>query len=339
MSVSQCPKCGKYLHRSECCYHCGASLAGVTFAQPQMHENADVYNLILENMEKRQFSEALKLLAVVIEWMPDFAQAYWLKLLAKNQCRNGAELIAKGFDCDADGDFYHALTRSEGPEHQEVQEIGQLVRTVRAGLLAAVDRHEREAIVGTNVIAIQEQMHSILKEKRETLFHLWTELQETEQTMVVTSQDCALLLQEHQNALEKAEKDALELKERAYCLSECEAHQLQEYQIHLGGIRQRSEKALGMLQDILRNHPWVKTLSQKKNDHRELEKQISDALADLRRYKASLAETVRTVEALQERYAQVRQKTEAFDFQAVCTLLGTEQFRRILTDAGLKYPG
>ena len=103
MKIVKCSKCNKYTHKSNKCFFCGNTVGFDAIEMLPVHENVVVeYSKIESLIEKRQFSEAMVLSHKVIEWMPNFAGIFWLRVLIKNKCMTAEELIKSGFSCNED---------------------------------------------------------------------------------------------------------------------------------------------------------------------------------------------------------------------------------------------
>ncbi len=62
-----------------------------------IHENVrDEYENLERLVKNGKYTEAITLSKLVLEWMPNCSDVFWLRLLAKNGCDSDEALIRKG---------------------------------------------------------------------------------------------------------------------------------------------------------------------------------------------------------------------------------------------------
>ena len=131
MKIVKCPKCGKYLHKATRCLFCGNTSDFQEIPEEVVHKNIGTdYAHVDFLVESKKYDEAMELSYKVIEWMPNLAGIFWLRLLAKNKCSNDADLIIKGFDCEQDSDYCNALRFAKGEARQAYSAIGDAVKSL-----------------------------------------------------------------------------------------------------------------------------------------------------------------------------------------------------------------
>ena len=133
MQIVKCTKCGKYIHKAEKCFHCVNTKGFDEIASTAVHENvAQDYMHMGVLIENKKYDDAIALSYTILEWMPNLAGVFWLRLLAKNKCSSAIDLISKGFPCDEDSDFCNALAFSTGEEHSAYQDIQKVISEIRS---------------------------------------------------------------------------------------------------------------------------------------------------------------------------------------------------------------
>lgn len=336
MKIVKCAKCKKYVHKTGKCFHCGNTMGFDEVEMPVIHENAAVeYSRVESLVESKKFAEALTLSHTVIEWMPNLAGIFWLRLLAKNKCSNAAELIQKGFNCEEDSDFCNALTFSTSTERSAYQDVRIMVLDAQKTLKAEILNHEYQCKMNTNILQIKKTMKGEVDTRKKKLFALWAELEDTEQSMYTLEKDCILLSKEHSDALDKAAQVASSIKTETYRLEECTAENLHKYQIRIGNILQQSEQAKDAVESMKKQHPWVKSFNDLVKKRDEQVRQITDEISSLRIYEATVQQTLDEIDRIEQRHRTAIRAVEAFDFVDVANLLGRDSYNTVLRSIGL----
>lgn len=336
MKIVKCPKCGKYIHEANRCFHCGNTTGFDEVNVPQIHENVVVeYSKVESLVESKRFDEALSLSHTVIEWMPNLAGIFWLRLLAKNKCTSAAELIEKGFNCEDDADLCNALTFSTGAEHSIYLDIQSMILAARKELKEEILNHEYNCKMKTNILQIKQNMQSETDLRKKKLFSLWSELEKIEQALYTLEMDCRLLSKEHIEALDKASFAASLIKKEVYRLEECSAEDLHKYQVIIGNILQQSEQAKSALESMKKQHPWVHSFNDLVKKRDEQVRLIGTEISSLRSYEATIQQTLNEIDRIEDRHRKAVRAVEAYDFLDAANLLGKDCYNKILHNIGL----
>lgn len=336
MKIVKCPKCGKYIHKANRCLHCGNTTGFNEVDGAQIHENVVAEYLKVEFLvESKKFDEALSLSHTVIEWMPNCAGIFWLRLLAKNKCTSAAELIEKGFNCEDDADFCNALTFSTGAEHSIYLDIQRMIIATRKAFKEEIINHEYNCKMKTNILLIKKNMQDETDARKNKLFSLWSDLVETEQALYTLELDCHLISREYSEALDKAAYAASSTKEEVYRLEECTVETLHKYQVKIGNILQQSEQAKAALESMKKQHPWVKSFNDHVKKRNEQVRLISNELSSLRSYEATIQQTLDEIDRIEESHKKAVRAVEAYDFLDVANLLGKDCYNKILYNINL----
>ena len=151
MKIMKCTKCKKHLHKASKCFYCGNAMGLNEAEMPTIHENVVAEYARVETLvESKKFAEALQLSHTVIEWMPNLAGIFWLRLLARNKCTTAVELIQKGFNCEEDADFCNAMTFATGAERKAYQDIRNIVLASQKALRTEILSNEYQCKTKTN---------------------------------------------------------------------------------------------------------------------------------------------------------------------------------------------
>lgn len=336
MKIVKCTKCKKYVHKTGKCFHCGNTVGFDEVEMPAIHENAAAeYSEVESLVESKKFAEALTLSHTVIEWMPNLAGIFWLRLLAKNKCSNAAELIQKGFNCEEDADFCNALTFSTGAERSAYQDVRSMVLAAQKALKAEVLNHEYHCKMKTNILQIKKTMKGEVDSRKKKLFTLWAELEETEHSMYTLEKDCILLSKEHSDTLDKAAQAASSIKTETYRLEECTAENLHKYQVRIGNILQQSEQAKDALESMKKQHPWVKSFNDLVKKRDEQVRQITNEISSLKVYEATVQQTLDEIDQIEQRHRTAIRAVETFDFLDAANLLGKDAYNTVLRGISL----
>lgn len=336
MKIVKCLKCGKYIHEANRCFHCGNDVDFDEVSVPQIHENViDEYIKVELLIKNRKFDEAFSLSHNVIEWMPDFSGIFWLRLLAKSKCIDAAELIEKGFNCEADPDFCNALTFSTSAEHSAYIDIKNIITAARKALKKEISNHEYNCKMKTNILQIKNNLQGETDSRKNKLFSLWSDLEETEHALYTLEMDCRLISKEYSEALDKAVFAASSTKTEVYQLEECTAEALHKYQVKIGTIFQQSEQAKAALESMKKQHPWVHAFNDHVKKRDEQVRLISDEISSLRSYEATIQQTLDVIDRIEERHKKAIRAVEAYDFLDAANLLGIDSYNEILRNVGL----
>ena len=111
MMIVKCPKCKKLIHKTDSCPYCGNSATFENVNEKTVvHENVVAeYSELPLLLASGKFTQVIEQSRIILRWMPTCSSVFWIRLLAKNECKTDAELIEKGLNCDDAADFYNAV--------------------------------------------------------------------------------------------------------------------------------------------------------------------------------------------------------------------------------------
>lgn len=336
MKIVKCSKCGNYIHKADKCFHCGNTSGFEETEAAAVHENVSQDYARMEVLvEDKKFDEAISLSYTILEWMPNLAGVFWLRLLARNKCTAAVELICKGFPCEEDPDFCNALRFSTGEEHRAYEDIQKAVSEINHLLKSEINENEYRCKSDTNIMRIKRTMQDEIDDRQQKLFALWSDLEDIEHSLYAIEMDCRLLTEEHQTGLEKAVQAASAIKVETYRREECSEDKLHSFQVKLGNVLEQSESSKDSLERMKKQHPWVKTFSDLVSQRNQKVNLINSEIASLANYEQAVQRTITEIESIESRHKAALAAVDEYHFQAAADILGAAAFNQILRSAGV----
>lgn len=336
MKIVKCSQCGKYMHLEDQCLYCGNTNGFDEIDTPHIHENVFSEYLQAETLVKnRKFEEARLLSDKVIEWMPNLAGIFWIRLLAKKKCASTIELLGKGFNCEDDADFCNALKFSDSVEHKVYLDIKNLMITAREVLKEAVLNHKFDCVLKTNVLQIKKSMKNEIDARKEKLLSLWDDLEDIEHNLYALEMDCKLLAKEYRETLDKSERAASYIKTETYRLEQCKEEDFLKYRMRIENINQQSEQAKADLESIKKKHLWVHSFNElvkKRDDQVHL---ISAEIFSLKSYEKTIQQTLNEIDRIEDQHRKAIRTVAVYDFFEAANLLGKDCYNIIFRNIGL----
>lgn len=336
MTIVKCPKCGKYFHKAEMCPYCGNSTEFENVDEKiEVHENvAAEYAELPSLLVSGKFAQLIEKSRVVLRWMPTCSSVFWMRLLAKNECKTDTEIIEKGLNCDDASDFYNAVRYGSQVEKNTYESVKILIESIRVAFETIIAKHEYEEKMATPIVRCQDEFALELQTRRQELFDLWSQLEKTEQEMYVIEQDCKLLAHEHRIALENSRNEANQIKAQSYKLNECTAEELHKYLVRLGNALSLSDASKKELDLMRKQLPWVENFNSKVQEREKIKKQISSKLSELKSYENRIRSTVSEIERIEKRHLLALRALADYDFRSAYSLLGARRYEEVMRNAG-----
>ena len=337
MKIGKCSQCGNYMYSGECCLYCGNTDVNNEIVLPPINEKVVELISETENLVKtRKFDEAIRLSNIILEWPPNFARIFWLRLLAKKKCSSALELLGKGFDCENDADFCNAIKYSMGEEKSIYSDLRIKVNAFREMIKKEIIDHEMECKLRTDILAINRDMEKEVNKRKEKLFSLWSDLEATEYSLYALEMDFKWLSKEYIEALDKSEQAASFIKTETYKMEECTEINLHKYQIRIGNAMQQSEEAKAAIDNMKRTHPWVdeyKTLLAKRDEQARC---LAKELSSVRDYRKSINHTISEIDDIEDNHRKAFHMADMYNFQYAFKLLGKNQFNQVFHNLGIR---
>ncbi len=337
MKIVICPKCEKMIHEADKCPYCGNSTGFELVNEAvEVHENvATEYSELPSLLVSGKFAQLIEKSRIVLRWMPTCSAIFWMRLLAKNDCRTDAELMQKGINCDGAADFYNAFRYGTPTEKNVYKEVKKRIENIRKFFESVIIKHEYEEKKSTPIIQCQGELSDVLNTKRNRLFELWSELEKVEQEMYGVEQDCKLLVSEHRDALERIKTDAANVKSQTYRLNECNAEELHKYQVRLGNLLNQSDQSKSAIDMMRKQHPWIGKFNSLVEKRDGIVRKISSELSELKSYETRVQSTLSEIERIEKRHQLAMRSLSGFDFLSIHSLIGIRKYEEVLAAAGL----
>lgn len=339
MKIMKCNNCGKLLHITDKCYHCGSVSDFEEIKKPIIHENVEKeYACMQAYLIEKKYEDAISLSHKIIQWMPDFSGVFWMRVLAKNKCSTDSELIQKGFSFYDSADFYNAIKFGDEYEKRVYQDVKSEIEELKKEYLSRLLLNLNKEILGTNILRVNEKMSFEIEQYRNKLFDLWTELEKTEQKLYIIEMKSQLLVQEYKNTLETAHSSSVSIKNQTYQMQECTEDELYSYQVKIDGVLYQSEQAREAIENMKENHSLVTEFNKLVSERNQQIGQIENELSELRQYEQSVQSIISVVEQIESKYKVALEKLEKYDFCAARNILdqGTE---RVLVENDINIVG
>ena len=334
--ISKCQKCGALIHTASTCFHCGSTRMGTVHNVDDIHANVlEEYRLMVAALKDRRFSEVLKLSDKVIEWMPRFAEMYWIRFLASHQCASDIELIYNGVDCTQDPNYCNAVAYACSEEYRVYKDVEDIIAKLKKQLEREIALYIHKKKEDTYLIDLHQSLEKKVAEKRNRLFVEWQKLQKIEQDLIVIQMNCKLRAREYQDVLDsakiKSESIKLEANKRVD-LSDAEVH---SFRVRMGAVLQQSEQARQAIDDFKRQHPWVKEFAQLEKTRDEQVEIIKTELADMKKFETSLLDAIAAYEKIVTTSKQLKSKLGNMQFSGIKAIVGDRVFTTALREVGV----
>ena len=145
-------------------------------------------------------------------------------------------------------------------------------------------------------------MQGEIDTRKEKLFSLWSDLEETEHSLYELEMDCRLLIKEHQIGLEEAAQAAAAIKSETYRMKECTADKLHSFQVRMGNVLQQSESSKDSIERMKKQHPWVKSFSDLVSQRNQKVKLINSEISSLASYERTVQQTLTEIVCIESRH-------------------------------------
>lgn len=334
--ISKCLKCGALIHSASTCFHCGSARMETTYTNDAIHANVvEEYRLMVAALKDRRFNEVLRLSDKVIEWMPRFAEMYWIRFLASHQCASDVELICNGVDCTQDPNYCNAIAYASSEEYRVYKDVEDKIAKLKKQLEREIAQYIHKKKEETYLTSLHQSLEKKIEEKRNSLFAEWQKLQKLEQDLIVVQMNCRLRAREYQDALDsakiKSESIKLEANKRVD-LSDAEVH---SFRVRMGTVLHQSEQARQALDDFKKQHPWVKEFAQLEKARDEQVEKIKAELAEMKRFEASLLDAIAAYEKIVATNKQLNSKLNNMQFSSIKAIIGDRVFTTALREVGI----
>lgn len=332
MKVVKCTKCGKLIHAAPNCPFCGCT--GDFDSVPQgleIHENAATeYSRLQEAINNEEYDKALDISNSVLEWMPFCSSVFWMRVLAKHNCRNDAALIRKGFQYESDEDFYNAVLFGSAEEKQVYQELQDCIKNIKDALVAAVMKNEFDEMSFTPLQKSNDEMKDEISRRRSKLFALWSHLEQIETNMQSVEEKCNLLIHEFEQTMIGAKEAAQRVANQINSRSEVDVQEAYQFAVLLNQIQTLTDDSMAEITARKGQHPFVNEFHALVSQRDKIASEIKSELERLRSYESRLQTTFSENERIEKKHKDTLEEVNCYSFSSACSLLGSKRFTEIL---------
>ena len=338
MIIVKCSECGTYMHKNDRCYICGNTKNFDTiFSDSAIHSNVRFEFEKLETLiSNGKFEEALVLSNDVLEWMPNFSSAFWLKLLAKNHCKNDEELIKKGFSYSESAEYYNACKYANEHQKEIYEFITKIIEDTKNNLLNKIDKIEYREKELLPVIQYSEEIPVETEKFKNRLFSLWSDLRKIESNIISTEMDCKLLHKECETALLSTKRKADLLEKEVAKLTECPEDDFHNYKIQFSDLLYLTEQAIISIDFKTRPHPWVTEYQRLVNERNKVCSEIAAELNKMKDYQTKIKAVISSIEKIEEKSQKAKNCVEKYEFIFAKKFLGETEYSDAFLKAGVR---
>lgn len=336
MKIIKCPNCGHYIHDAEVCFHCGSKEGFQLADSPQPHPRAAANLRRAEDaLKAERFDEVAECADRALEWMPDAADVFWLRLLARKKCTSALALLSKGFAWHEDPDFCRALECSAGAEQSVYTDIRETAQRIQTALVAAIADSRCRIKANARLPELEAQVRQDVELQQQTIFSLWSQLRDTEQKMHAVAFNCEQMAEEPWAQLRQATKSMDNILLQVAGMTECSREEFESYQAELEQLRLQSERGRQAIADLMQ-HPIIQTFAELTARQQQQLQAVEQALEVLQNALPKAQETAQKVEHLELAHSRVLQAVKVGKFMEAVGLLGGKGYRQVLQAAGLR---
>ena len=335
MKIVTCAKCGKEIHRADRCCYCGGTDFLPTGHQIWVHENVETeFPMMEELLKQKEFSQVIDLTNIVLDWMPRCAEAYWMRLLARNGCVDDRELILLGVNLEDDGDFFNATRYGEDVENRTYTAVQERRESLESILLERLREHYRKELRELDLPGYRDALEDEIIGEEKRVLELCTRLWELELEICNLDQRAQLVGDPCREVTALAEQRLEAVRKEIYRMQTWNEVEYQKIQIRLGAVLELYEEGRLAREEMIQNHPWAQQyremLEEQKRIRKELET-IRKTLDDARKKGDELLASFQDLrrEACQVIYSMSR------DFDWVREILGEQVFRDCVNRADM----
>lgn len=337
MKIVTCAKCGKEIHRAERCCYCGGTDFLPTGHQVWVHENVETeYDLLEELLRQKEFSQVVDLTHIVLAWTPRCAEAYWMRLLARNGCTDDRQLILLGVDLENDGDYFNATRYGDDLENRVYETVCSYRDDLEGKLIETMENHYREKRRALDLPGCRDALVRLVEGEQDRIMNLCARLWELELEISHLDQMVRLAAEPQREAVTLAKRRLEEIRRDINQMKTWNEITYQKIQIRLGEALELYGQSAAVLEQMSQDHPWGER-------YRELLKEKKRIRNDLTDYRKKLeAAQQKGAKAVEQFRALEKEEDELFDsaysgFIWVREALGERIFRDTVKLTGMEW--
>ena len=296
------------------------------------HEFAAAFNAL----KAGDFNETIRLSYEILEWMPNCAQVFWMRLLAFNRCKSDEELIRHGCKTTEEGDFLNAMECGSKSEKKRFSDVKAKIEVVKKALCKRIDKEKHEKLLETKIIDVRSSLNKEVMESRDRMYELWEEAQKAEAQMYTLKEQCELISLEYRNGLEEAEKQAKSLKDRIYKVERCTDDEKNTYKMKLQDIESRSTQVLKNYKEIQNRNAQVKKFKKLEKSRNELFAKIDVEFEKLNEYEQLVEKVLNVAQKIESDHNEAYRSVSEYCFEQAINVLGEQIFNDIVEQSSIR---
>lgn len=333
MRIVICDQCGRALHETKKCYHCGSQSLSQAQIETRIPEDAlETYEKMERLLAQRKFTEVISLSRSIRQWMSDSAEVYWMRLLAKMECTTDLELILHGADLDADEDYSNAAKYADPEAYRVYLDVQEKIDRMRMELNTAMRQHFRDRKKALELPKYQQTMAQETATLRSRMNERWLELAEKENRIRALDAEARLALEGYRGSIRRAEELANAASAEASRTKSCDEFQYQAMMIRLTGALQMSEEASYAIRQMQENHPWLQEYQRLSQECQQLRTALEEDRAALKKQNAEAQTLLNRLHELDLNQERKMQSLRSGSFGEARKILG-EQWNQVLRSA------
>ena len=325
MRATSCVQCGRPQVFVRQCIFCGSTKTDFW----EDVENQEVADLVRGG----QFEEALNLAEQQVQCLPDEAEGYFLRLLARRKCAAVEDLLGKGFNSEDSTDFYSALHLSEGNTREALAGIEAWMQNISRRLISAEDRYLANYRENLHLMDERQRLEGIGQKERLDLFNLYRQIEDVEGDIYQAAKRC-------RNALSQAERHLADAKKSAqsvFVATRTPGMSKEDYdswKIQVANVEKAAKAAVAEY-DMAKTR-YAQEISVPSRRREDLYKAITNRLKKWNEMGDNARDLLQSLEHEKERVNAIKEEIAAGLFSGVAEHLGEDAFFRALKEAGLK---
>jgi hypothetical protein len=338
MLIKKCKKCGVFIHDIDSCFSCGNSkeFEHIEF-ETVVHSNVNnEYTKMKEFIAKRKYTQALELSQYILELSPTCSDVFWLRLLAKNSCRNDMELIRHGFAFKEDADYFNAVLYASDDQRNVYENVASKVEALQKTLINYLLRSKYTQRLETRIFDYQKDFSNQLEKHKRCLQDLWTQIKSVEDDMKVIEIKCSQLSKEHEILLKYSYDKASSIEQKLRKETCCTTEKLNDYQMRLVSLVNISQHAKAEIDNMRNVHPWVHEYQKLGKERDRLETEIKVQINSFNNSKTKFEEVLNTIKGIDSRHETLQKDVLSYNFSSTQKSLGDSLFEQAYTESIFK---
>lgn len=329
MKIVRCLNCGRLVHEEKLCFFCGSSLSGEAVSSAEVHENAQTsFSLAGSLVTQGRFDEALAALDEVMKWSPNCSEVHWLRLLARNGCKNDRELFYSGVCVIGTPDHETALRYASEEEKQVYTSVGNCCAALRKTLLDMIGSRNKAVIERLDLTETLSQLRKFISEKQITLISTWQELRKCEQELKLLENEGEYCIHECVINTQAVRDASMQIRQSLENTGEINREQYFRYKHKLESLQKTADAAKDEYYRLKTQHPSVAAFAELCRKRGELKAAIDRILEEIKEYENKTEAFISRINSAEEDCRMLLRTAEDGNYRQVISLLGQNNFDR-----------